>query len=70
MTDAESHVLLDIIRHVHARGAAIIWIEHVIHALRRLATRLVVLYSGNFVVDGTPEEVLADARAKSIYLGE
>ncbi|VTZ51158.1 ABC transporter ATP-binding protein [Methylocella tundrae] len=70
LTDAESHVLLDIIRHVHARGAAIIWIEHVIHALRRLATRLVVLYSGNFVVDGTPEEVLADARAKSIYLGE
>lgn len=70
LTDAESDVLLDIIRRVHARGAAIIWIEHVIHALRRLATRLVVLYSGNFIADGKPDQVLDDPRVKSIYLGE
>lgn len=70
LTDAESGVLLDIVRQIHCTGAGIIWIEHVIHALRRLSTRLVVLYGGNFLVDGKTDEVLADPRVKSIYLGE
>ncbi len=70
LTDAESLALLDIVRQVHRRGAAIIWIEHVLHALRRLASRLVVLHGGGLLADGDPEAVLADPRVKAVYLGE
>ena len=40
-----------------------------IHALRRLATRLAVLHFGAIIVEGEPNEVLADARVKEVYLG-
>jgi branched-chain amino acid transport system ATP-binding protein len=55
---------------LHSQGATIVWVEHVIHALIRLANRLAVLYSGSFLASGTPQEVLADKRVKDIYLGQ
>ena len=70
LTDAEVDTLLGIIQRVHEEGAAIVWIEHVIRALRRLCHRIAVLHDGSFVTIGEPETVLADARVKTIYLGE
>lgn len=70
LTDAEVDTLLGIIQRVHEAGAAIVWIEHVIRALRRLCHRIAVLHDGSFVTIGEPETVLADARVKTIYLGE
>ena len=69
LTEAECDVLLDTIREVHRGGVTIVWIEHVIQALRRLVTRLAVLSGGNFIASGKPEEVLADRRVKEAYLG-
>jgi branched-chain amino acid transport system ATP-binding protein len=69
LTKAECDVLLNTIREVHAGGVTIVWIEHVIHALRRLVTRLAVLAGGNFIAMGTPADVLADRRVKEAYLG-
>jgi branched-chain amino acid transport system ATP-binding protein len=69
LTDAECDVLLDTIREVHAGGVTIIWIEHVIRALRRLVTRLAVLSGGGFIAAGPPQDVLADRRVKEAYLG-
>ena len=70
LTDAEVDTLLGIIKRVHAEGTAIVWIEHVIRALRRLCHRIAVLHEGTFVAIGEPEMVLADARVRTIYLGE
>jgi branched-chain amino acid transport system ATP-binding protein len=69
LTKAECDVLLNTIREVHAGDVTIVWIEHVIHALRRLVTRLAVLAGGNFIAMGTPADVLADRRVKEAYLG-
>jgi branched-chain amino acid transport system ATP-binding protein len=69
LTVAECDVLLDTIREVHRGGVTIIWIEHVIQALRRLVTRLAVLSGGGFIASGKPEDVLADRRVKEAYLG-
>jgi len=57
------------VREVHGRGTTVVWIEHVIRALRRIAGRLVVLYGGVIFASGLPEEVLADDRVKAVYLG-
>ena len=69
LTQAECDVLLDTIREVHRDGVTIVWIEHVIQALRRLVTRLAVLAGGSFIADGSPQNVLADRRVKEAYLG-
>jgi branched-chain amino acid transport system ATP-binding protein len=69
LTEAECDTLLDIVRRVQAQGTTVVWIEHVILALRRIATRLAVLYGGSIIADGTPDAVLADARVKEVYLG-
>jgi len=69
LTDAECSALMEIVRDVHGRGVTVVWIEHVIRALRRIASRLVVLYGGNICASGAPDTVLADARVKEVYLG-
>jgi branched-chain amino acid transport system ATP-binding protein len=69
LTEAECNILLDIVREVHDRGTTVVWIEHVIRALRRIAGRLVVLYGGAIFASGPPEMVLADDRVKEVYLG-
>jgi branched-chain amino acid transport system ATP-binding protein len=70
LTHAECDVLLEIVSKIHAGGATIVWIEHVIHALRRIAGRMVVLYGGALIADGTPDAVLEDERVRTVYLGE
>ncbi|MGH6990710.1 MAG: ABC transporter ATP-binding protein [Stellaceae bacterium] len=71
LTEAECDVVLDIVRDTHAHhGTTVVWIEHVIQALRRIATRMVVLYGGGVIADDAPDAVLADERVRAVYLGE
>ena len=69
LTEAECDVLIGTIRDVHRSGVTIVWIEHVIQALRRIVTRLAVLADGNFIAMGAPQDVLSDRRVKEAYLG-
>jgi len=69
LTDVECEDLLKILSAIHAQGAAIVWVEHVIHALKRIATRLAVLHFGSIICEGEPNAVLADERVREVYLG-
>jgi branched-chain amino acid transport system ATP-binding protein len=69
LTDAETETLIATIGAVHASGVTVVWIEHVVPALRRLATRLAVLSGGGIIASGAPEDVLADAWVREVYLG-
>ena len=69
ITEAECEVLLSTIRDVHRSGVTIVWIEHVIPALRQLVTRLAVLAGGRVIAVGAPQDVLADRCVKEAYLG-
>ena len=69
LTEGECATLLDILRAEQARGVTIVWIEHVLHALQQVATRLAVLFGGSILVDGDPAAVLADPRVREAYLG-
>ena len=70
LTEAETETLLATIRRVHAGGVTVIWIEHVVQTLRRLATKLVVLHGGGVLASGPPESVIVDPRVKDAYLGK
>jgi branched-chain amino acid transport system ATP-binding protein len=69
LTDAECHVLIETIRSIHARGISIIWIEHVVHALLAVVSRLVVLDFGRIVAQGDPPEVMRSSEVQTIYMG-
>jgi len=69
LTDAECDSLLEIVSHVRDRGTTIVWIEHVIRALRRVADRIAVLYEGEILASGPPDHVLEDRNVRDVYLG-
>src|SRR5579872_4041420 len=43
LAEHECQDLIETIRAIHARGATIVWIEHIVHALVSVASRLVVM---------------------------
>lgn len=69
LTDAECVELVATIRSIHAEGTAIIWIEHVLHALNSVVERLMVLNFGRMLMIGAPDQVMASPEVKEIYLG-
>jgi branched-chain amino acid transport system ATP-binding protein len=69
LTEGECHVLVDMIRAISASGVSIIWIEHIVHALLAVVSRLVVLNFGQVVTEGEPRAVMASRAVREIYLG-
>ena len=69
LTEHETHALIDTIRAIHARGTTIVWIEHIVHALVSIASRLMVMNYGQKLAEGAPQAVMADARVREVYMG-
>jgi branched-chain amino acid transport system ATP-binding protein len=69
LTDYECGELVDTIKQIHARGTTIVWIEHIVHALLSVASRLIVMNFGELLVQGDPHEVMDDARVREVYMG-
>ncbi len=69
LTDPEVAELVEVVRRLHEQGLAIVWIEHVVHALVKTVDRMVCLAGGRVVADGSPLDVLADPEVRELYLG-
>lgn len=69
LTEAECHELVAFIKQVNEQGVTIVWIEHVVHALLSVVTRLMVLEFGRKIADGEPHAVMADPEVRRSYLG-
>ena len=65
---SESQLILDVIDGL-SDDLALLIIEHDMELVFRLAKRITVLVSGTVLMEGTPEEVSADARVRTAYLG-
>jgi ABC-type branched-subunit amino acid transport system ATPase component len=59
-----------LIEQLRAEGRTIIIVEHVMHAIRSLCDRCIVMNSGAKIAEGTPQEVLADSEVIRAYLGD
>jgi branched-chain amino acid transport system ATP-binding protein len=69
LTDAEAVELVDIILELKRTGVALVWIEHIVHILLRVAGRLVCMDAGRVIADGDPQAVMSDSRVIEAYLG-
>jgi branched-chain amino acid transport system ATP-binding protein len=69
LTEGECAELVATIRDIRASGVAILWIEHVVHALLAVIDRLVVLNFGKKIAEGSPQDVMRLPEVHQIYIG-
>ena len=69
LTEAEANDLVGMILSLKARKITLVWIEHIVHALLKVATRLICMDAGRIIADGDPAEVMANKAVVSAYLG-
>ena len=61
--------MVPLIERLQMEGIALVMIEHRLRELFRVATRVMVLNFGEKLLEGIPEEVMADDEVKKAYLG-
>jgi branched-chain amino acid transport system ATP-binding protein len=69
LTEAECGELVELITAIKSSGVTIVWIEHIVHALVAVVSRLMVLNFGRKIVDGEPRAVMASNEVREIYMG-
>jgi branched-chain amino acid transport system ATP-binding protein len=69
LTDAETAALVETVAGLRDRGIAVLWIEHIVHVLMQVVSRLVCMDAGRVIAEGPPEAVVAQAAVIDAYLG-
>ena len=70
MNEAETEDLLQVLRKICAeRGLGLIIVDHDMHLIMRLCSRLIVLNKGQLIADGPPETVRTNPLVREAYLG-
>jgi len=69
LTEAELVTLSTLVASLRDEGLTVVWIEHVLHALLKVVTRLVCMDAGTVLAEGDPHAVMGDARVIEAYLG-
>ena len=70
LNPAEIASAIGLIREIRARGVAMLFVEHVMHAVLELSDRVVVLNEGEVIATGTPQEAMRAPRVVEVYLGK
>jgi branched-chain amino acid transport system ATP-binding protein len=69
LTDAETAALVELVASLRDRGIAVLWIEHIVHLLMQVVSRLVCMDAGRIIAEGPPGAVVAQAAVIDAYLG-
>jgi branched-chain amino acid transport system ATP-binding protein len=68
MSPAETASMIELIARL-PRSLSVLMIEHDMTVVFSVADRISVLYYGEVLATGTPEEIRANARVREVYLG-
>ncbi len=69
LSSSEIDEVLDLLFKLNGEGITIIMIEHIMHAVMRFSQRIICLDAGRIICEGTPQEVVGNARVQEAYLG-
>ena len=69
LSEPEVQALVGVVRDIRGHGVAIVWIEHIVHALRSAVDRLVAISFGRNLMEGAPDVVMASPDVQRVYLG-
>lgn len=70
LTWGEIEDLMSTLRRIHAAGATIVMIEHVVHVILDLCDHVFVLNFGRELFRGTPQDVVTHPEVIEAYLGK
>jgi branched-chain amino acid transport system ATP-binding protein len=70
LTPTEVGTMTKFVGGLPARGITVIWVEHVLYAIMKTASRIMVLNRGELIANGEPAEVARDPAVVKAYLGE
>ncbi len=69
LNPAEVQAAIGLLRRIHARGIALVIVEHIMEVILTLADRAVVFHQGRVIAAGPPREVVEDPGVVAAYLG-
>ncbi len=69
MSPEETLVMMELIRTL-ASERTVILVEHKMKLIMGLCKRIIVLHHGEFLAEGTPEEIQNNAEVRRVYLGQ
>lgn len=69
LNPAEVGECIEMVKRINRQGVTILFIEHVMHAVVNVCSRVVVLNEGRFFSEGEPREVLTRPDVIAVYIG-
>jgi len=60
----------DLVRHLTNRGIGVLITDHNVRETLGLTDRAYIVYAGQILTEGSPEEIVADPDVRRLYLGE
>ena len=69
MSPEETLVMMDLIRTL-ATERTVILVEHKMKLIMGLCQRIIVLHHGEFLAEGSPDEIQSNAEVRRVYLGQ
>ncbi len=70
LTPTEVGAMTKFVAELPSRGITVIWVEHVLYAIMKTATRMIVINRGRQIAEGTPAVMARDPAVVKAYLGE
>ena len=69
LTAGEMGAFADLIRELRAQGRAVLLVDHNVKSVAALVDRVLAMYLGEKVAEGTADEVMRDPTVRRVYLG-
>lgn len=70
LTPTEIFDLTRLLRAIRDSGVTLVLVEHLMRVITQVCDRVAFLQSGEKIVEGTPKQIIEDARVTNAYLGD
>ncbi len=70
LTESEVEEVLEIIHSVRKEGVTVLWVEHIMMAMKKGPDRFLVMNAGQKLFCGKPDEAFESEEVHQVYLGE